>query len=158
MKHEIVGNDGSRVAGTLTIRKFRQGKLAFESTPLPNKVVSGNGGYGRNLLVRALAGDGTYPVKIDTVRLGDDDTTPTDADTDLGNVLVSDIPITNMTAADNVLNVDVFVTDANLPDDTYEEFGLFCAGRLFARIIIDPAYTKEAGDDTLFTYTLELTG
>jgi hypothetical protein len=146
------------VAGFLTIRKYREGRLIFESAPMPNKVVTGAGGYGRNIIARQLSGDPTYPIAIDSARVGDDDTAPADGNTDLGNVLVSGIPITNMTVTNNVLSVDVFVADANLPDDTYEEFGLYCDGRLFARIIIDPAYTKESGEDTLFTYTLTLSG
>lgn len=158
MKREIERKEANRVAGKLTIRKFREGRLIFQSAPLPNKVVSDAGGYGRNLIARALAGDATYPVTIDSARIGDDDTPAADADSDLGNVLITDVPITNITVSGDELNLDVFVADSNLPDDTYEEFGLFCDGRLFARIVISPAYTKVSGEDTLFTYTLTLTG
>lgn len=157
MTNKLKQNDNNRVSGTLTIRKFRAGREVFKSAALPNKVVTSSG-YGRNLLARALGGDATYTVEIDSAKVGDSSTAAADADTDLGNALVSNIPITNKTASDNVLTVDVFVADANLPDDTYEEFGLYCDGRLFARIIISPAYTKASGEDTLFTYTLTLSG
>lgn len=90
--------------------------------------------------------------------LGDDNTAAADGNTALGNSLVSGISITDFTISNNELEIDVFVSDGSLPDDTYEEFGLFCDGRLFARIIITPAYTKASGEDTLFTYTLTLTG
>lgn len=157
MKREIERNEEMRVGGSLTIKKFREGRLVSETLSMPNKVVSSSG-YGRNLLARVLAGDTTYPVQIDSARMGDVNTAAADGDTNLGNVLATDIPITNTTVTNNVLTVDVFVADANLPDDTYEEFGLFCDGRLFARIIISPAYTKATGEDTLFTYTLTLSG
>jgi len=158
MKNEIELSEGARVAGSLTIKTFRGGKQVAETLSMPNKVVTGSSGYGRNLLTRALSGDGTYSISIDSARIGDDNTAAADGNTDLGNVLVTGIPITNMTVTNNVLSVDVFVADANLPDDTYAEFGLYCNGRLFARIIISPAYTKAAGEDTLFTYTLTLSG
>lgn len=148
---------GAGITGFLTIKKFRDGNLVWQSDPIKNRVVSSAPGYGRNLIMRALAGgDDVLSVEIDSASVGDDDTTPVDADTDLGNPLVEDITITNSVVTDDVLNIDVFASDATLPDDTYEEFGLFCDGRLFSRVIIDPAYTKVAGEDTLFTYQLTL--
>jgi len=154
---EVRANDTSRIAGRLTITAFKDGKQVRRLGPIANKVVSSEG-YGRNLLLRQLAGDLALPLIIDSASIGDDDTAAVDADTDLLNPLVEDIPITNATAVNDDLTVDVFVADANLPDDAYEEFGLFCGGRLFARIIISPAYTKVSGEDTLFTYELEVAG
>ncbi len=141
-------NDNTAVRGSLTISTLRDGKLIRRSPVHPNKVVTSSG-YGRNLIARALAGDPTYPITIDSAALGDDDTAAADGNTGLGNSLVSGIPISNSSASSNVLSVDVFVADDNLPDDTYEEFGLFCDGRLFARVVISPAYTKVSGEDTL---------
>lgn len=150
-------NGEAGLAGILRIKKFRDGELIYESGPLPNKVVTSTG-YGRNLILRWMTGETTYPIVIDSVSLGDNNTAAADGNTALGNELVADIPITNMSVSNNVATVDVFVADANLPDDTYEELGIFVSGRLLARIIISPAYTKAAGEDTLFTYTLTFTG
>lgn len=149
-------DDTLRIQGFLIIRKYKDGRLIWQSEPLQNKVVMGSAGYGRNLVARKLAGDDTYPIEIDSASIGDNNTAAADAQTDLLNPLVEDIPITNKTVSDDEVTVDVFVADGNLPDDTYEEFGLFCDGRLFARIVISPAYTKASGEDTLFTYTLTL--
>lgn len=149
--------DACGLFGYLTIKKFRAGKCIWQSAPLKNKVVTSSG-YGRNLIARALAGDTTYPIEIDSAAIGDNNTAAADGNTALGNGLVSSIPITNKVASNNVLTVDVFVADANLPNDTYEEFGLFANGRMVTRIIISPAYTKASGEDTLFSYTLTLTG
>jgi len=155
MKKE--SNDSVGFFGFLTITKFCDGVQTWQSKPLKNKVVTSTG-YGRNLIARALAGDLTYPIIIDSASLGDNNTAAADANTALGNSLVSSIPITNKTASNNVLTVDVFVADDNLPNDTYEEFGLFADARMMTRIIISPAYTKATGEDTLFTYTLTITG
>jgi len=149
--------DTAHVGGVLTIETFSNGKKVRELGPIRNKVVSSDG-YGRNLLIRQLAGDTTYPIEIDSIALGDGNTTAADGDTALGNSLVSGISITELTVANNVLTVKVFVADGTLANDTYAELGLFCAGRLFSRIIIDPAYTKDTGEDTLFTYTLTFAG
>lgn len=143
------------VAGYLTITRIRDGKREVVGR-FPNKVVMSSG-YGRNLLARQLVGDATYPINIDSAAIGDDNTAAADAQTNLLNPLVTGIPLTNATAVDDVVTIDVFVADANLPDDTYKEFGLFCNGRLFARVVITPDYTKAAGEDTLFTYELTLT-
>jgi hypothetical protein len=145
------------IVGQLTIKTFKDGQLIREIGPFKNKVVTSTG-YGRNLILRALAGDTTYPVEIDSASVGDNNTAPVDGNTALGNSLVSGIAITNKSVANNVLTVDVFVNSATLPNDTYEEFGLFCNARMLSRVIISPAYTKATGEDTLFVYTLTMTG
>lgn len=149
--------DESRVAGYLTITRMRDGQPIEKLGPFPNKVVSSSG-HGRNIIARQLAGDTTYGIEIDSAAVGDSTTAAADGDTDLGNSLVISIDITKFTVTNNQLQVDVFVADGNLADDTYQEFGLFCGAQLFARIIIDPAYTKASGEDTLFTYTLTISG
>lgn len=151
-------SDSTSIAGVLTITTLRDGKVVRQSEPMPNKVVSGSGGYGRNIIARQLAGDTTYSLEIDSAALGDSNTAPADGNTALGNAILSNIDITNIVVSNNVVTVDVFVADGLLTNDTYEEFGLFCNGRLFSRIIISPAYTKASGEDTLFTYTLTLSG
>ncbi len=158
MRKGTLESSGIGFFGYLRIRAMRDGIVVRETDPIPNKVVSGSGGYGRNLVARQLAGDTTYPLEIDSAALGDDDTAPADSDTALGNSLVSGIGITNIVVSNNSLQIDVFIADGSLPDDTYKELGLFCGGRLFARILISPSYTKATGEDTLFTYTLPLTG
>lgn len=158
MPRRIKHSERSRVAGHLTISRFRGGELVWRSERMPNKVVSSSGGYGRNLIARQLAGDTTYPLAINSAAIGDGTTAPADSDTGLGNSLASGISITNIVVSNGSLQVDVFVADGALPNGTYKEFGLFCTGRLFARILISPNYTKATGEDTLFSYTLNLTG
>lgn len=150
-------SDNLHMAGKLTIRTFRNGKLVRTLGPFSNKVVSSSG-YGRNLILRWMAGEATYPIVINSAAIGDGNTAPADGNTALGNSLVSGIPITSMSVANNILAVDVFVADGDLPDDTYEEFGLFATLRLISRVLITSGYTKVSGEDTLFSYQLTFTG
>lgn len=157
MERIVPFREENRLAGVLTVRKFRDGVLVWESEPMPNKIVMSSG-YGRNLVVRALAGDQTYTLTIDSASLGTSNAARADGQTDLVAPTVTDIPITNKTAVDGTLSVDVFVGDANLPNGTYREFGLKCNGRLFASIALASDYVKATGDDTLFTYQLTYNG
>lgn len=154
---EQKNSDEFGLIGSLTITKLRDGVPVWRSAPMKNKVVTSDG-YGRNLILRWMMDDSTYPIVIDSAAVGDDDTAAADGDTALGNALVSSIPITNKSVSNNIMTIDVFVADGNLADDTYEEFGLFANGRLMSRLVMDPAYTKVSGEDTLFTYTLTMTG
>lgn len=157
MNPHIKNKESASIAGVLTITKLKNGKKIWESEPMHNKVVSSDG-YGRNLLMRKLAGVDTYPVEIDSFSIGDGTTAPVDADTGLENSLVSGIDLTNVSLSNNVLTIDVFISDDNLPDDTYAEVGFFCTGRIFSRILLTAPYTKSTGEDTLFSYTLTFTG
>lgn len=154
---QLTSNDAAKIAGTLTIKTFKDGQVIREIGPFPNKFVSSTG-YGRNLVLRAMAGDLTYPIIIDSAAAGSGNTAAADSDIALVTPVVSGISITNMTVINDALTVDVFVSDAILTNGTYKEFGLFAAGRLLSRILISPNYTKATGEDTLFTYTLTITG
>lgn len=155
MKKE--SSDAFAIEGHLTVTTFRDGRKLRQIGPFKNKVVSSSG-YGRNLIIRALAGDTTYPIEIDSIAVGDGATAAADGDTALGNSLVAGLTLTNITVLNNILSIEVFVPDANLADDTYAELGLFANGRLMSRVLMSPAYTKATGEDTLFTYTLTITG
>ncbi len=153
----MLNKDNIHLGGVLRIKTLKNGEVIRESGPFKNKVVT-SAGYGRNLLLRWMGGETTYPIVIDSASIGDNATAAADGNTALGNSLVSGINITNITVVDNVMTVDVFVPDGELPDDTYAEFGLFLTGRLLSRIIISPSYTKATGEDTLFTYELTFSG
>ncbi len=149
--------DSAHVEGYLTIKTFKDGFLQRKIGPFKNKVVSSLG-YGRNLILRAMTGDTTYPIVITSASLGTSSTAAADGDTNLVAPTVTGIGITNMTVVNNVLTVDIFVADGSLANGTYAELGLFASGRLISRIVISPSYTKSTGEDSLFTYTLTMTG
>lgn len=154
--HKLPFADQGSVAGVLTITTSRDG-VAREVGRFPNKVVSASG-FGRNLIARQLIGDTTYPLEIDSAALGSSATAADDTQTGLITPVVSGIAISAASAVGGIVTVDVFVADANLANGTYREFGLFCNGRLFARVVVSPDYTKVSGEDTLFSYTLTLSG
>lgn len=158
MQKTLQNKDGLGLAGTLTITRMRDGKVIEVLGPYKNKVVTGASGYGRNLILRQLSNDTTYPIVITTISLGDGTAAPADSDTALGNSLVANLSVSDYDLSNNVLTVTTFCTDAQVANDTYAELGLFCSGRLFARILITPNYTKATGEDTIFTYTLTATG
>lgn len=155
--HRSPQHDALAIVGQLAIKTFKDGELIREIGPYKNKVVSSSG-YGRNIILRQMAGDVTYPSKIDSAALGNGTVAPADGNTGLGNSLVSGLTITSASVANNVLTIDVFVPSASLPNNTYTEFGLFANGRLMSRVLITPSYTKVTGEDSLFTYTLTMTG
>lgn len=159
MKNEatLQSHGEMQLSGELTITVLEKGRVVEKLGPFKNKVVSSSG-YGRNLLLRQMIGDTTYPIVINSVAIGTGTTTPADGDTALVTPVVSSIPISNTGLSNNILTIDVFVTDATLANGTYKEFGLFMSSRLFSRLLITPNYTKASGQDTLFTYTLTFTG
>lgn len=151
-----VSNKGKAgIGGYLTIKTLRDGKVVRELGPIHNRVVSTDT-YGRNLILRALSGDTTYPIEIDSMAIGDGAVAPVDGDTALGNSLEAGLAITDTTITNDELQIEVFVADGDIADDDYTELGFFCNGRLFSRILISPTYSKATGEDTLFTYTLTL--
>ena len=115
-------------------------------------------GYGRNLILRWMAGEATYPIVINSASLGTGTTAAADGDTNLQTPTVTGIAITDMAVVNNVLTVSVFVPDGDLPNGTYAEFGLLATLRLLIRILISPSYTKATGEDTLFSYSLTFSG
>lgn len=156
-----IKDDGGFV-GKLVIKTYRDGKLVRQSPVMYNKVVSGSGGYGRNLVIRQLAGDTTYGIAIGSAGIGTGTTAPVDADTGLETVVVQDVAISNVAVSNDEVVVDVFMSNAVLANGSYTEFGLFISTggsrRLFSRVIISPTYTKAAGEDSTFSYTIGLTG
>lgn len=158
LNHQIKVGEGLGLYGVLVIKKYKDGKLIWQSEPMKNKVVSGSGGYGRNLILRRLCGDTTYGFQIDSAAIGTGSTAPADSDTGLQTPVLSGISISNTAVANNVATIDVFITDSALSNGTYREFGFFIGGRLFSRILISPVYTKASGEDTTFSYTLTSTG
>lgn len=131
-------------------------KKLIEEIKVENLIVSSNSGYGRNLIMRQLGNDPTYPIAIDSAKIGTGTATPADTDTDLQTPAVATIEMTSYEVTNDRLVISMFITDANLPNGIYTEFGLFCNGRLFARSLIIPTYNKISNRETSIEYTIEL--
>ena len=111
--------------------------------------------YGVNLFLRHLGGDDTYPLELTFAAIGTGTTAPTDADTGLQTPVLSNVPRATIefTAVDQI-STEWFMTNDELANGTYNEFGLFTGTQIFCRSIISPAHTKASNEDTLVEYII----
>jgi hypothetical protein len=145
-----------RVVVDIESMKAAMGKPLAEHPKQRNRVVSGSGGYGRNLVMRQFSDDSTYPLTITQGKIGTGTNTPADGDTDLQTAVLSNIDVQLFELANDVLVVSFFIPDGDLTNGTYNEFGMFCGDQLLCRAIINPAFSKSTNEDTTVEYTLTL--
>ena len=160
MMTKIKDNLISRGRFRITTYKAGTKEIIKQSDWIKNLVVlnaTGNG-HGMNLLVKRLIGNTTTDLVITQAKIGTGDTAPTDNDTDLETAVLSGIIVADTieTSAD-VATISFFMTDAELTDGEYKEFGIFCGTQLFARALILPTYTKATGQDTSVEYEITVT-
>lgn len=167
MKKTLKIKQGGTIMGSYVIKTWDAEKYpTFESTkggvplsvsaPVKNKVVAGTG-YGKNLIIRRLAGDTTYGLEIDSAAIGTGTTAPADSDTALQTPVLSGIAVADSEVFTSSLALSFFITDAQLANSTYTEFGIFCNLRLFARSLILPTFAKASGVNITVEYTITLT-
>lgn len=155
MKPDFKEENGIKGEYTITVYKAGTKEILRKIGPIKNLVVSSSG-YGRNLILRRLAGDVTYGIEITNGKIGTGTNTPADSDTDLQTAVVSTIDVADTNVSNDVAIISFFLTDAQLTNGTYTEFGMFIGAQLFARSIISPSYTKSSNEDTSIDYTLTL--
>lgn len=129
------------------------GNLLLRESAHNNLIMLGTN-TGLNLLLQQMGGNDTYPIEIDSAKIGDGTTPPVSADTDLENAILSDIDRSTVTIGTDTLVTEWFMTDTDLADGTYTELGLFCGTQIFCRSLIDPSHTKADNEDTLIEYTI----
>ena len=150
--------DNSGIQGKLRFTTLKAGTevVLRKSKWHKNKVVS-NTNHGLNLVLQHLAGTSTYVLEITQAKIGSGSTAVTDNDTDLETSLVSNIVVSTVTeTTTSELTFEFFMTDSELAETTYNEFGIFCTDQLFARSIISPGYAKSIGEDTKVEYVINL--
>jgi hypothetical protein len=158
MKTILKQKSNAGVSGMYRFRTYVAGtkKLKRVSPWIKNLVVS-SANRGVNLLIKGLQGDDTYPIEITQAKIGTGTTPAADADTDLGNIVLAGIPVAVFAEDTNEqLTIQFFIVDGDLANGTYNEFGIFCGARLFARSIISPAYFKGANEDTEVDYVINV--
>ena len=117
------------MVGHVRITTCRAGtREVVRQTPwFRNLIVSGNSGYGRNIIARRLAGDNTYSLNVTHGEIGTGTAAPTTGDTALTSpTLRTSSPVTSV--ANNVVALQFFFADALLANGTYYEFGSFIDG------------------------------
>lgn len=149
-------------------KAFLKGKLRFRTydsitgelkrtSPWTSNLIVSSSGHGLNLISRALLGDNTYPLEITQAKIGTGTTTPALTDTDLETMVLDGIVKSNETITNNEIILEFFISDLELTNGTYTEFGIFAGDQLFARALISPTYTKSSNEDTTIDYTLTFT-
>ncbi len=118
-----------------------------------NLIVSSSD-HGRNLIAQRLAGTNTFTLNITHGEIGTGTTAPTNADTDLETPIKRNAK-TLSSVSNNIVSIRFFFTDAELPNDTYTEFGSFIdgtitigTGQMWNRALFTSPYVKATGEDT----------
>lgn len=146
------------IRGKFRIITYKAGtKKVLRRSDWNENLIVFNEGSGMNLVAKRLIGNKTYDLEITQAKIGDDNTAATDDDVDLGNTILDGILVaTAEETGTSQITLEFFIADAELPEDTYEEFGIFAEDQLFARSIISPAYVKGVGEDTKIEYIINL--
>jgi hypothetical protein len=120
----------------------------------PNLVMD-SPGYGLDLIIQRMVGTNTYSLNVLWIEIGTGNTTATLADTALTSPSVR-VPVSftqDYGTTDAI--VQAYITDSDLPNDTYKEVGSFVdgtssigSGQIFNHALLSPAYTKASGQDT----------
>ncbi|HEY1037163.1 MAG TPA: hypothetical protein VGE62_01115 [Candidatus Paceibacterota bacterium] len=135
-------------------KAYGRGRIISVTDWMKNRIVSGIGGYGRNILIRRLLSDNTYTGNITHADLGTGSTAAADSDTDLETGLAR-AQVGSSDIGNDSGTIRFFFADALTPDATYREFGTFIdgsvtlgTGRIFNRLILTTPYVKATGEDT----------
>lgn len=118
-----------------------------------NLVMNGTG-TGVNLIARLLGNDSTYPLAITKAKIGTGTNVPADADVDLQTPTLTKNTVADQIISGNIVTISFFLTNAELANGTYTEFGIFAGDQLFARSIISPSYVKGSNEDTTVEYEI----
>lgn len=144
-----------KITGKYKIKTYKQGELVRESNWIKNLIVA-NSDRGVSLIIERLSGATTYDLKITSASIGTGTNTPADSDTDLQTSVLDSILVASLSKTTKRLTLNFFISDSELTNGTYTEFGLFCGTRLFARSLITPSYTKSSGEDTTIEYIIDV--
>lgn len=137
------------------LRLLREGMLEgmiISKSPLIQNHVVFNADHGVDLFLQHLSGDTTYPLELDFAGIGTGTTPPTDSDTDLETPVVTEIVRAIVEKETDHIRTEWFITNDELPNGTYNEFGLYSGTQLFCRSLIEPSHTKSDNEDTLIEY------
>lgn len=155
-KNEIKIDDGAKAMGRYRFITYRAGtKEILRTSPWIKNLVMKGSNTGVNLIAQRLIGATTYDIAIDSAEIGTGNTAPANSDTNLQTpVAVGIVRANQLVASTNIATLFFFISDSDLPNGTYKEFGLRCGAQLFARSIISPDYTKASSEDTVVEYQI----
>jgi hypothetical protein len=150
--------DNTTAQGKFRFKVFDSitGELKRETPWIKNKIVSSSN-HGLNLFCQHLIGFTVYPLEITQAKIGTGSTAPALGDTDLETPVLSGILRSNQLVTNNVTSLEFFISDSDLANGTYTEFGIFAGSQLFARAIISPSFTKASNENVSCEYELTFT-
>lgn len=144
--------------GRFRVTKYKNGKEVKTNDWQENMVVSSDT-YGRNLILRQMAGDDTYSIVIDGMALSTNNSAPANSDTSLGGTEVEvgiDLVDVSTSGQANVLSFSSFFTDGDLANGTYYKIGVYMNGRLFTSALLDTPEVKDTGEEFRIDYQISL--
>lgn len=140
----------------------KTGEVISKSKWFDNIVVDGTD-TGFNLILDRLYGTNTYTLNITNLDVGTSVTTPALSDTALNSPVARANIATKVQSASSI-TYRFFYADADLPNDDYEEVGLFIdgsaglsTGQMFTHALFGSTYTKATGEDTTIEYVISKT-
>lgn len=145
-----------KIKGTYTMNVFDATTGAFKRSSEHSNIVVAANNAGVDLITQALAGLDTYSLNLDKAAIGTGTTSPTVSDTELENPTLTGIQRADVVSRDATsISLDFLITDAELANGDYSEFALYADTQLFARSLIQPAFTKATNENTLINYVVE---
>lgn len=142
-------------AGKYRFKKFDSTTGELKSvSPWINNLVVASDNHGLGIIMQQLIGVKTYPLEITQGKIGTGTTPPTSANTDLQTTALAGILRATQTFTATSCTMEFYISNTDLANGTYTEFGLFCGNQLFARSIISPSYSKSTNEDTGIEYLI----
>lgn len=150
--------DKTGVQGRVRYHLIENGEIV-ESSDWSENTVTDEDGRGKNLHARLLTGDENILPKITAAKIGTGNTAPTDSDSDLESPTFTTTFIADSgVVGTNTASFSFFITDSEIPDDTYPEFGIFTPPsndrRLYARALFDEPVDKSSGQSVRVEYDI----
>ena len=139
-----------KVQGRYRIDTLVGGKVVRSTDWIKNLVVDD----GKEVIIQSLIDTAT---PVDNAKIGTGTTAAAAGDTDLETPSVSVIPVVSASRTGSAATFEFFLSDSQLSNGSYTEFGVFGSSTLIARSIISPTYTKASNEDTRITYEISIT-
>ncbi|MBA4307002.1 MAG: hypothetical protein C0429_09735 [Sphingopyxis sp.] len=136
--------------GSFQILSLEKGEVVWQSPVMQNLVLNAYW----SLLVEHNTGSATTPLEITTLEIGTGDNVVTAANTALETLTLAGVIPSKVTPAAKSIEMEFFITDAELADGTYREIGLRCGTVLATRALFTTPYVKATGRDTIIRYTV----
>ncbi len=163
---DIKTNEAISIKGKVRITTRRAGTdEVLRRSPWMKNLLVISPSRGKNLIVQRLTGVNTYSLNIKYGEIGTGSAAPTTADTGLNTPSVRvPVSLASTSVSLSEAQFQFFMSDAQLPNGTYREFGMFvdgdagtATGQFFNHILFTTAYTKAAGEDTTIEVDVAVT-